>query len=160
VSLDRRPNTSNVFVERSIHIDHPVEVVKAVLAAGPHAWFAQLDDSGETEVGPHVAGIGFRKKVAVEVGPLVSTGDWIEIPITWKATFIEKLFPVMTGKVELSPVDARTTKLTVCGMYEPPFGSLGKQVDDAFMHTVAEATVADLARSIASRIAAVLALAD
>lgn len=149
-----------MFVERSIHIDHPVEAVTAILAAGPHAWFAQLDDSGATEVGPHVAGIGLRKKVAVEVGPLVSTGDWTEIPLTWKAIFIEKLFPVMTGKVELSPLDARTTRLTVCGMYEPPFGSLGKQVDDAFMHTVAEATIADLAGSIASRIAEVLARAD
>jgi hypothetical protein len=149
-----------MFVERSIHIDHPVERVKAILAAGPHAWFVQLDDAGETQVGPDVAGIGLRKKVAVEVGPLLSTGDWTEIPVTWKATFIEKLFPVMTGKVEVSPVDARTTKLTVCGMYEPPFGSLGKQVDDAFMHTVAEATVADLARSIGGRIAAALARAD
>jgi hypothetical protein len=149
-----------MFVERSIHINHPVEGVKAILAAGPHAWFVQLDDAGETEVGPDIAGIGLRKKVAVEVGPLVSTGDWTEIPITWKATFIEKLFPVMTGKVEVSPVDARTTKVTVCGMYEPPFGALGKQVDDAFMHTVAEATVADLARSIGGRIAAALARAD
>jgi len=149
-----------VFVQRSIHIDHPVDAVTSVLTAGPHAWFAHLDDLGETEVGPQVAGIGLRKKVAVEVGPLVSTGDWAEIPITWKATFIEKLFPVMTGKVELSPVDALTTKLTVCGMYEPPFGSLGKQVDDAFMHTVAEATVADLAHSIAGRIHAIFARAD
>jgi len=149
-----------MFVEGSIHIDQPVESVKSILAAGPHAWFAHLDDSGEAEVGPHVAGISLRKKVAVEVGPLVTTGDWTEIPVTWKATFIEKLFPVMTGKVELAPVDARTTKLTVCGMYEPPFGPLGKQVDDAFMHKVAEATVADLARSIATQIAAVLARVD
>ncbi len=149
-----------MFVEQSLHIDHPVESVKAILATGPHAWFAHLDDSGEAEVGPQVAGISVRKKVAVEVGPLVTTGDWTEIPVTWKATFIEKLFPVMTGKVELAPLDARTTKLTVCGMYEPPFGPLGKQVDDAFMHLVAEATVADLARSIASRIATVLARAD
>jgi hypothetical protein len=149
-----------MFVERSVQIDHPVEAVKAILAVGPHAWFAHLDGPGETSVSPHVAGIGLRKKVAVEVGPLVTTGDWTEIPVTWKATFIEKLFPVMTGKVELAPVDARTTKLTVCGMYEPPFGPLGKQVDDAFMHKVAEATVADLARSIASQIAAVLARVD
>ena len=46
-------------------------------------------------------------------------------------------------------------------MYEPPLGPLGKQVDNAFMHTVAEATVADLAQSIARRVDAdVLARAD
>jgi hypothetical protein len=82
----------------------------------------------------------------------VTTGDWTTIPITWRATFIEKLFPVMVGSVELSPVDARTTKLTVSGMYEPPLGPLGRQMDNAFMHTVAEATVSDLAHSIAKRL--------
>jgi hypothetical protein len=58
----------------------------------------------------------------------------------------------MVGEVELAPVDARTTKVTVCGSYEPPFGPLGRQVDNAFMHTVAEATVGDLALSIAEKL--------
>lgn len=142
-----------MFVQQSVQIDHPVQAVTAVLAAGPAEWFARLDDLGRTSVGPQVAGIVLRKKVAVEVGLPVTTGDWTAIPVTWRATFIEKLFPVMVGHVELAPVDARTTKLTVCGMYEPPLGPLGKQLDDAFMHTVAEATVGDLAHSIAKRLA-------
>ena len=148
-----------MFVQHSVHIDSPLEAVTAVLVAGPGEWFPNRDDSGESDVSPQVGGISVRNKVAVDVGPPVTTGDWTEIPVTWKATFIENLFPVMTGKVELSPVDARTTKLTVCGMYEPPFGPLGKPVDDAFIHAVAEATVVDLAHSIARRIAAVLARA-
>lgn len=115
---------------------------------------------GRSAVGPQVAGIVLRKKVSVEVGLPVTTGDWTEVPITWKATFIEKLFPVMVGKVELAPVDARTTRLTICGMYEAPLGPLGRQIDNAFMHTVAEATVSDLAMSIAERLdAAVLSRA-
>ena len=141
-----------MYVEQSLHIDHPVDEVTAVLAAGPREWFARLDALGRSAIGPQVAGIVLRKKVAVEVGQPVTTGDWTEVPITWKATFIEKLFPVMVGKVELSPVDARTTKLTVGGMYEPPLGPLGRQLDNAFMHTVAEATVGDLALSIAERL--------
>jgi hypothetical protein len=141
-----------MFVEQSIHIDHPVEAVTAVLEAGPREWFARLDALGRSAVGPQVAGIVLRKKVAVEVGLPMTAGDWTEIPITWKATFIEKLFPVMVGKVELAPVDTRTTRVTVSGMYEPPLGPLGRQLDNAFMHTVAEATVGDLARSIAERL--------
>jgi hypothetical protein len=58
----------------------------------------------------------------------------------------------MTGKVELAPVDLRNTRLTVCGMYEPPLGRLGKQLDDALMHRTAQATVKDLAESIAKRL--------
>jgi hypothetical protein len=154
-------HSKSMFVQHSVHIDSPVAAVTGILATEPQEWFARLDDSGEAEVGPQVAGLGLRTKVAVEVGPPLTRGDWTEIPVTWKAIFIEKLFPVMVGKVELAPVDARTTKLTVSGMYEPPFGTLGKQVDDAFMHTVAEATVADLAKSIARRIdAEVLARAE
>jgi hypothetical protein len=141
-----------MFVAHSVHIDQPVAAVTGVLAAGPREWFARLDDLGRSAVGPHVAGIVVRKKVAVEVGRPVTTGDWTTIPITWKATFIEKLFPVMVGSVELAPVDAGTTKLTVSGMYEPPLGPLGRQIDNAFMHTVADATVSDLAQSIAKRL--------
>jgi hypothetical protein len=141
-----------MFVEHSVHIDQPVAAVTRVLTAGPREWFARLDDLGRSAVGPQVAGIVVRKKVAVGVGVPVTTGDWTTIPITWRATFIEKLFPVMVGSVELSPVDARTTKLTVSGMYEPPLGPLGRQMDNAFMHTVAEATVSDLAHSIAKRL--------
>ena len=74
------------------------------------------------------------------------------IPVTWKATSAYTLFPVMPGKVELAPVDGQNTRLTVSGMYEPPLGRLGKQFDDALMHTVADATVKDLAESIAERL--------
>jgi len=150
----RRPNTQHMFVEHSVQIDQPVGTVTAVLAAGPREWFARLDELGRSAVGAQVAGIVVRKKVAVEVGLPETTGDWTTIPITWRATFIEKLFPVMVGKVELAPVDARATKLTVGGMYEPPLGPLGRQLDNAFMHTVAEATVTDLAESIAVRLEA------
>jgi hypothetical protein len=141
-----------VFVEHSVHIDHPVEAAKAVLTSGPREWFGRLDDSGEAGVGPHVAGVWIRKKVAVEVGAPVTSGDWTEVPITWKATFIEQLFPVMVGKVEVAPVDALTTRLTVYGMYEPPIGRLGKQLDDALMHKVAQATVRELAETIGKTI--------
>jgi len=58
----------------------------------------------------------------------------------------------MTGKVELAPVDGRITRLTVSGMYEPPLGRVGKELDDALMRRVAQATVKDLAESIAQRL--------
>ena len=92
--------------------------------------------------------------MVIEVGAPLAAGSWTEVPITWSATYIQRLFPVMTGKVELAPVDARVTRLTVCGMYQPPLGRLGKHFDDALMHRVAGATVKELAESIAERLAA------
>jgi hypothetical protein len=40
-------------------------------------------------------------------------------------------------------------------MYQPPLGGLGKELDDALMHKVAEATVRELAESIAKRLEAI-----
>jgi hypothetical protein len=143
-----------VFVQHSVHIDSPIEAVSSVFARGPRKWFPRLESTTRSAVGPRVAGVGIQKKVAVEVGEPLTTGSWTEVPIIWRATFIKQLFPVMTGKVELAPVDNRVTRLTVCGMYQPPLGRLGKNLDDALMHRVAEATVKELAESIAKRLEA------
>jgi hypothetical protein len=78
--------------------------------------------------------IAKRRNGAIDVGEGVSGGSWAEVPLTWKATFAKQLFPVMDGKVELAPVDARVTRLTVSCMYEPPLGQVGKRLDEALMH--------------------------
>jgi len=141
-----------VFVHHSVQIDHPILAVSVALARGAREWFPDFEDQSLATVGPSVAGLEIRKKVAVEFGEPVAAGSWTEVPISWKATSIQQLFPVMTGKIELAPVDSHVTRLTVCGMYRAPLGRLGKQLDDAFMHKVADATVRDLAQSIAGRL--------
>ena len=150
-------NTRSVYVRHSVHVDRPIEAVSDAIVRDARHWFPSLEDSSSATVGPRVAGVWLRKKVTVEVGEPVTFGDWTEVPLTWQATFIKKLFPVMTGKVELVPVDPDVTRLTVCGMYQPPLGRLGKQLDDALMHKVAAATVRELAESIAKRLELVTA---
>jgi len=145
-------DTSFVYVKHSVHIKRPIEAVSDALASGPEKWLPSFEGPGRAAVSVQVAGIGLQKKVSLEVGEPVITGAWTEVPITWQATFIRQLFPVMSGKIELAPVDDRVTRMTVCGMYQPPLGGLGKHLDDAFMHLVAEATVKDLAESIAKRL--------
>jgi hypothetical protein len=126
--------------------------VSVALARGPGEWFPHLEEPNQAAVGPQVAGIGIRKKVDVEFGEPVAAGSWTEVPVTWRARSVPHMFPVMTGKIELAPVDSRNTRLTVCGMYQAPLGELGEYLDRAFMHNVAEATVRDLAESIAERL--------
>jgi hypothetical protein len=93
-----------------------------------------------------------RKRVTIELGEPIKAGDWTNVPVAWKATGAKPLFPVMTGRIELVPVEKAVTRLSVSGMYEPPLGRLGQQLDEAVMHKVAEATVKDLAESIAKRL--------
>ena len=140
-----------MFVQHSVHIEHPVSVVSEALKEGPRRWFPANDKNIST-VGIHVAGVPVRKKVVVELGEPVSATTWTVIPINWRATFPQQLFPAMNGKIEVAPTDAHITRLTVSGMYEPPLGKLGHQLDDVVMHNVAEATVRGLAETIAGRL--------
>ena len=141
-----------MFVQHTVHLDHPVKACTDALMEGPPRWFLRSDAGRSSSVGLHVAGVPVRKRVVIELGQPVRTKTWTVIPLTWKATFPKKLFPEMTGRIELAPTDAKVTRLTVSGMYEPPLGRLGVQLDDAVMHNVAEGTVKELAESIADRL--------
>jgi hypothetical protein len=143
-----------MFIRHSVHIDHPVAACTEALMSGPRKWFPRLTDKNVGSVGVHIAGVPVRKRVAVTVGEPVKTATWTVIPLDWKATFPEHLFPSMTGKIELAPVDKNVSRLTVSGMYEPPLGKLGKQLDETMMQGIADATVKELAEAIAKRIEA------
>lgn len=144
-----------MFVQHSVHIDRAVEECSAALARGPRKWFPRLQADNAAEVGLRVAGVSIHKRVIVELGEPEKKGEWTNVPISWKATFPEQLFPVLFGRVELVPVEKELTRLTVSGMYEPPLGRLGALIDDAIMHSVAEATVKEVTESIANQLAGI-----
>jgi hypothetical protein len=141
-----------MFVRHSVHIDHPVAACTEALMSGPRKWFPRLSGKNVGSVGVHIAGVPVRKRVVVTVGEPIRTATWTVIPLDWKATFPEHLFPSMTGRIEIAPVDKDVSRLTVSGMYEPPLGKLGKQLDETVMQGIAEATVKELAETIAKRI--------
>ncbi len=145
-----------MFVQHSVHIDRPASECAKVLERGSRTWFPHLDGDGQTAVGLRVAGISLQKRVTVELGEPEHRGDWTNVPITWKATFPEKLFPILSGRLELIPVEKKLTRLTLSGMYEPPLGKLGGLIDDTVMHSVAEATVREVAESIARQLGTVI----
>lgn len=141
-----------MYIKHSLHIKLPVGVCTAAITEGPAKWFPRLSDKNVYAVGLHVARVPVRKRVVVELGEPVKTATWTVIPMNWKATFPERLFPTMTGRVELAPVDVDETRVTVSGMFQPPLGKLGEQLHLAVMHSVAKATVKELAEAIAKRI--------
>jgi hypothetical protein len=141
-----------MFIRHSVHIDHPVAACTEALMSGPRKWFPRLGRKNVGSIGVHIGGVPVRKRVVVMLGEPVKTATWTVIPLDWKATFPEQLFPTMTGRIELAPVDMTTSRLTVSGMYEPPLGALGKQLNETVMQGVADATVKELAESIAKRL--------
>ena len=143
-----------MYVQHSVHIDRAVNECAKALESGPRTWFPRLKSDHTTEVGLRVAGISVRKAVTIDLGTPEKQGEWINVPVEWRATFPERLFPVLVGKVELSPAGNKQTRLTVSGMYEPPLGKLGALVDEAIMHGVAQATVKELTEAIATQLSA------
>jgi len=143
-----------MYIQHSVHIQRPIGECTEVLERGSRTWFPRLRPDQKSEVGLRVAGVSLRKRVTVELGEPEKQGDWTNLPISWKATFPERLFPVLTGHLELVPVDKDETRLTISGMYQPPLGRLGGVIDDAVMHNVAEATVRELAEEIALQLGA------
>jgi hypothetical protein len=146
-----------MYIQHSVHIDQSVKACTEALVSGARKWFPRLGTKNVGAVGFHVAGVPLRKRVTVELGEPVKAETWTVLPVSWKATFPEKLFPEMTGRIELAPVEEKVTRLTVSGMYQPPLGPLGRHLDDALMHNVAQATVKELAESIAKRLGKSLA---
>ena len=137
--------------KRRIHVGHAVVVegvfdtLAARLVDAPRDWFPR-------SIGVRVAGVPVRKRVVVEFGDALKTSTWAVVRVNWKATFPQRLFPTMEGKVSLSPQGKSAAKLTVSGVYVPPLGHLGEDLNEAVMHPVAELTVRELAGAIAKRL--------
>ena len=134
-----------VHVAHTVRVDCPFERLGSVLVGARKDWFPRT-------IGVHIAGVPVRKRVAVEFGEAVKTSTWAAIRVNWRATFPQKLFPTMHGKVALSPAGKESTKVTVSGAYTPPLGRLGENLNETLMHGIAERTVAELAEAVGRRL--------
>jgi hypothetical protein len=144
-------NTRGVVIQHSVHINRPVEAVSRALAMAPRGWLPSLVGPSPGVTGEAIAGIGLRTKVTIELGEPVTSGVWTEIPITWQASYIRRMFPLMVGKIEVAPNEGRSTTLTVYGSYEQPPERVGARLDEDLIE-VARATVKEVAESIAGRL--------
>jgi hypothetical protein len=150
-------NTRPVVVRHSVHINRPIEAVSWALANAPPGWLPSLVGPSQVGDGQAIPGIGLRAKVTVELGEPVTSGAWTDIPLTWQASYITRLFPLMVGKIEIAPNEGRLTTLTVYGSYEPPPERVGSHLDEDLTRRVAQSNVEELAESIARRLDAAAA---
>jgi hypothetical protein len=148
-----------MYATASAVVEHTVRECRDAITEGPEQWFPRLVSKVGDRSDKHLAAVGFkisglpiRKHVEVTLGDPIVTGDWVTIPISWRPTFPASLFPVFDGRLKLVPHLDGHTRLTVSGTYEPPFDSLGRTLDEAGMHTAAEATLRELAESIAAAV--------
>lgn len=148
-----------MFIYYYVHLDAPFRTVERRLlrvvsrldgmAAAAYregeALCAQMGYGGAAR--PTVA-----KAVRFDVGRPLRGDAETEIPITWKATGTPGLFPAMEAGIVVAALGPDLTQLALRGSYDPPLGVVGKALDRAALHRVAEASVKGFVDRIARAI--------
>jgi hypothetical protein len=124
--------------------------VDARLLAAPEVWVLGLarhaDDGGThllARVGYPVGDYRVGKEVQIELGTALRIPSKTILPLTWTATGPARLFPSLDADLEIAPLGRNRTQLSISARYRPPFGPVGRVLDRALLHRVAEATLKD-----------------
>lgn len=97
--------------------------------------------SGEelrSRVGP---GGPVAKEIVISLDPPTMSRRGVVIPLRWRATGAEALFPSLDGELVVEPVDEDSCTLRLRATYRPPLGPLGGFVDRILLTRLARATV-------------------
>jgi hypothetical protein len=121
---------------------------RATTVAGERA--AELGAKLHAHVGP----VDITADVTIDVGPvdetpLPSGRPALRIPIKWHAIRTPRAFPVMQAELTVYPLTSTETQLELAGSYEPPLGAVGRALDGALLHKIAEASVLQFVQEIA-----------
>jgi hypothetical protein len=125
--------------------------VEEALLAQPEAWVPGLARDAERRGERLLADVGFAFDDSHRVGKQVEIafGDPHRIPgktllpMSWKATSAEHLFPALDADLEVATLGSSRTQLSISARYRPPGGAVGRALDRTLLHRVAEATVKD-----------------
>jgi hypothetical protein len=78
------------------------------------------------------------------------------LPLRWRAAGGQGRFPALDADLEVAPLGASATQLSISARYVPPMGAVGRAMDRALLHRVAEATVKDFLDRVADALLAVV----
>jgi hypothetical protein len=138
----------------------PAEWVCARIIADRREWLsgfaagaAHEGESLRLRVGPIGSLPMLSKTVTLQPDQPIVRGEATIVPLTWRATGSQGIFPVLNADLEVSALSPRITYLTLRGRYEPPFGAIGQRLGRSLLHRVAEATIRSFMRRLADSLA-------
>lgn len=128
-----------------VHVPGTVEKIAQSLTDSPGeltVW-AKLAYEGGEELRTRIEPAGWlpAKEVEIVLGRPRQRLGTVTVPISWKATGPDLLFPVLEGDLIVEAVGVDLTQITLRGSYKPPLGPVGKILDRALFHRLAEACV-------------------
>jgi hypothetical protein len=150
---------AKVFLRSFVMVARPSAEVEAEIVAGAEKWLPDMAKEADgdgvkllSELGFKVANRRIARQIEVEVGAARAGHGLTFMPIRWHAATEANLFPTLEGELEIAPVGAARTQLSISANYAPPLGVLGKIADRALFHRVAEVTIKDFLERIGKRI--------
>ena len=136
------------------YVNHPYERVRDALKENALAVFqsatkaaASRAQSVASELHVDFGGIGVKTDINISVQKIEEKlGDASSSPATqllleWEAATMPRLFPLMRGALSVYPLTSTETQLDFSGVYEPPFGAVGKTMNAIVGHRIAEVSV-------------------
>lgn len=143
-----RPHSVLMFARYYLELPLPFEEVEEAILRSPQDWIPRLAGDAETRGELLLAQVGFgppgqrlEKQVQIELGKPFWLASKTVLPMVWRATSAESLFPSLEADLEVAALGGNRTQLSVNARYQPPLGPVGRVIDRAMLHRVAEATI-------------------
>jgi len=139
-----------MFARYFIELPLDASDIEAALTVAPERLLQPIAKAATQRGDRLLAQVGFgdtlrvERSVEIEIGAAVQTRSKTVIPFSWRAIgSTAGLFPTMDGDLEVASLDTALTQLAISARYAPPLGMVGRMLDRAVLHRVAEATVKD-----------------
>jgi hypothetical protein len=135
------------------YVNRPYERVRDALRQNALTVFqsatkaaASRAQSVAAELHVDFGGIGVKSDINISVKNIEEKVDASSTPSTrlqleWEAATMPGLFPLMKGELSVYPLTSSETQLDFFGVYEPPFGPVGKTMNAIVGHRIAEVSV-------------------
>jgi hypothetical protein len=136
------------------YVNHPYDRVRDALRKDALAVFQSATKSAVSraqsvaaELHVDVGAIGVKADINISVKNVEEkVGEAIPAPATrlrleWEAATMPRLFPLMTAELAIYPLTPTETQLDFSGIYEPPFGLVGKAMNAVVGHRIADVSV-------------------
>jgi hypothetical protein len=134
---------------------------EASLLDDPGTWVPGMLEAAENRGERLLAEVGFAldtrridKEIEIALGEPNRLTSKTMLPMTWRATGPERLFPQLDADLEVAALGPRRTQLSISARYRPPLGAFGRALDRAMLHRVAEATIKDFLDRVGERVRA------
>lgn len=136
------------------YVNYPYEQVRDALCIDALAVFQTATKTAAFRVRPIAAslhfdmgGIGLEADIIISIKNIeektneVMTDPVTRLQLEWESARMPSLFPLMKAELAIYPLTRTETQLDFSGLYEPPFGAVGKAVNAIIGRRIAEVSV-------------------